>query len=107
MVKTLMWVMVAVAAGMVASGACMYAGWRMAGSPGMGDLKVIPVAWKRMGAGNGAEGMEQADLAVVDAATGAERRVVASAPIEADENLYQQYMARRDVLVMVEYYADW
>lgn len=36
-----------------------------------------------------------------------ERPVVASAPIPADEQTYRRYLGRDDVLVMVDYYADW
>ena len=35
------------------------------------------------------------------------RPMLASQPISADERIYQQYINRKDVLVMVEYYADW
>lgn len=103
----LLLVMVGAVAGMVTSSAGMYAWWRVVGSPGRGDLQALAMAGKAIGAGNGATGVEPADPAAAGAASGAERAVVASAPIEADENVYQRSMARRDVLVMVEYYADW
>jgi|GEM_PF-2415489 len=36
----------------------------------------------------------------------AKRPVVATAPIQADEQTYETYTKRDDVLVMVEYYSD-
>jgi len=36
-----------------------------------------------------------------------ERPRVASAPIKTDERIYNKYVGRDDVLVMVDYYADW
>ena len=38
---------------------------------------------------------------------GPKRPVIASQPIATDERVYLQYINRKDVLVMVEYYADW
>lgn len=37
----------------------------------------------------------------------ATQRLVASAPIPADERTYARYAGRQDVLVLVDYYADW
>lgn len=47
------------------------------------------------------------DQQVLENLEGPKRPIVASQPIAADEQIYQQYIARKDVLVMVEYYADW
>lgn len=37
----------------------------------------------------------------------ARRPVAASAPVHADEATYRRYLDRKDVLVLVDYYADW
>lgn len=47
------------------------------------------------------------DQVGLDNLAGPKRPLVASQPISADARIYQQYIARDDVLVMVEYYADW
>ena len=50
---------------------------------------------------------EARDQQVLENLEGPKRPMLASQPIAADEQIYQQYIARNDVLVMVEYYADW
>ena len=54
-----------------------------------------------------AEARDARDQVALDQLEGPKQPVVASQPISADARIHQQYMARNDVLVMVEYYADW
>lgn len=50
---------------------------------------------------------EAPEIKVVEKKELAKRPVVSSQPITADARVYQQWMKRKDVLVMVAYYADW
>lgn len=43
----------------------------------------------------------------LDAIRNARKKVVASAPIHANERIFASYAKRTDVLVLVDYYADW
>lgn len=99
--KNFMWVVFATGVGVSFHGGCLVAEWKLAGGP---DLEELPQIWAMME--KGSEGSLEAadDPATAGSGPGGAR---VSAPIEATEAVYQQYMAREDVLVLVEYYADW
>jgi hypothetical protein len=100
-----------------------YAGWRLVTAPSAdgadaGDArntesKESPggiVGWLRSADEKMAvisSAREARDQQALENLEGPKRPIVASQPIAADERIYQQYIARNDVLVMVEYYADW
>ena len=102
-----------------------YAGWRLVAAPsaddasaGAGDGRATEsknspggiAGWLRSADEKLAvisSAREARDRQVVENLEGPKRTMVASQPIAADELIYQQYIARDDVLVMVEYYADW
>jgi hypothetical protein len=108
--KNLMWVVFATVVSVVFHGGCLALEWKLAGAPGLEGLDGIRAV---LGSAEPSEGANLPDHAdgtgapSESAARSTGRSVVASAPIEANEAVYQQYMERDDVLVMVEYYADW
>jgi hypothetical protein len=100
-----------------------YAGWRLVSAPSAsgadaGDARNTEskdspggiVGWLRSADEKMAvisSAREARDQQALENLEGPKRPIVASQPIAADERIYQQYIARNDVLVMVEYYADW
>ena len=100
-----------------------YAGWRLVTAPSAsgadaGDARNTNpkessggiVGWLRSADEKMAvisSAREARDQQALENLEGPKRPIVASQPIAADERIYQQYIARNDVLVMVEYYADW
>ena len=50
---------------------------------------------------------EASAMKAAEKKTIAKRPVVSKWPIEATDSKYREWMARKDVLVLVEYYADW
>ncbi len=101
--KALVWVVLATGMGVVAGGGFMVLGGKIAGSPTTEDFEGMKSKWG--GDGGGPDGTVLKPVASDGPASAGDRPVVA--PIEATEAIYQQYMARKDVLVLVEYYADW
>ena len=123
--------------GLVGMAGFLYVGWKLVDSSSPNDLETETeersmevVGGREIDVGQaphekkprgvaGWLGSAKMRLAVIEAERDAQRTMgvenmqgpkgpmIASRPIATDEGVYLQYINRKDVLVMVEYYADW
>ena len=107
MFKNLIWVAFATVVGVVFHGGCLALEWKFAGAPGLEGIRAALGNMEPSDGGNLPDPADGTGAPSESAERSSGRSVVASAPIEANEAVFQQYMDRDDVLVMVEYYADW
>lgn len=90
--------------GVVTLGAGVYLTWEKWGKAKWEEIQAeAPVGEEEVARGT----IEELPILAATNFLGAQRAQMVRVPLEVDGRSYARYMQREDVLVLVEYYADW